>query len=160
MRRRVVIWYAARLPRERALLGAAALIALALLVWIAVLAPFGTAMTSARLQYEAAATGLGKARAQAAARQVAPSAAPRTSLGIPIAALLEQAAAEAGFAAARVTPAGPSRAAIAIDAARAEAAFAWVRGIEARGGRVTALRATANPDRTIRLEATFEAGVR
>jgi type II secretory pathway component PulM len=154
--RAISTWYQARTARERTLLGGALLLAAAIFVWAAILVPFSNAKTHSRLRYEAAALALGKARGEAAARRTPQQAARAITPTAPPEAILRQAADEAGFTGARITPAG-ARAGITIEAARPEAAFAWVRALEARGLRVAALRATGNPDRTIRLEAAFEA---
>ncbi|HEX8193843.1 MAG TPA: type II secretion system protein GspM [Allosphingosinicella sp.] len=156
MKQRLSLWYRARTPREHALTGGALLIAAAILVWAAILVPFSNAKTASRVRYEAAALALGKARGEAAVRQAPAALRTGPALTAPPAETLRQAAAEAGFPDARVTAAG-ARTGISIDAARPEAAFSWVRQIETRGLRVVALRAAANPDRTIRIEAAFEA---
>lgn len=160
MRTVIVSWSAARTPRERAVLTAAALLLFAIFTWVAVIVPFGNAMASARVRYETAVTALGKARAEAAMRRPAARAEAARPLPAPVGALLQQAALEAGFTEARVMQAGAGRASVAIAAARPEAAFAWLKRIEDRGLRLAALTATENEDRTIRVEATFEGPVR
>jgi type II secretory pathway component PulM len=156
VKRTISIWYEARSARERTLLGGALLIAVAIFVWAAILIPFSNAKTESRLRYEAAALALGKARGEAAERRAPQQPARAAVPAGPPSAILQQAAEEAGFSGARITAAG-ARAGVSIEAARPEAAFAWVRSLEARGLRVAALRASGNPDRTIRLEAAFEA---
>jgi hypothetical protein len=81
--------------------------------------------------------------------------APATPAPLPVDAFLARTAAEAGFANARIVAQGPARATIAIDAAMAPAFFAWVRRMEQSGLAVETLRARANGDRTLAVEAGF-----
>ena len=62
-----------------------------------------------------------------------------------------------GFANARIAGQGPTRATFALDAVRAPAFFAWIRTLERRGLVVESLRARANSDRTLAVEAAFRA---
>jgi len=149
-------WFRARAPRERALLAVAGALALAIFGWIAVLSPFGHALARAQARYEAAAGALGLARAESVQSRRTDRAARRTPLPGPVAELLARAAEEAGFLNARIAARSATSASITIDSARAQTVFEWLRQIEGRGLRVSRLRSTANADRTVRIEATFD----
>jgi general secretion pathway protein M len=147
-------WRLRSLREQRLLLVMFALIGL-VLVWLLVVRPLADALDSARRDHADAVTALAEARARAATRE--PAAAPATPVQLPVDALLGRSATEAGFANARIVANGPERATIAIDAAMAPAFFAWVRRMEASGLAVDSLRARANGDRTLAIEAGFRA---
>ena len=149
-------WWRLRSEREqRLLLVMFGLIAL-VLVWLLVVRPLSDALDSAKRRHGDAVTALAEARARAAtgARPPAASAPPAP---LPIDAYIGRTASEAGFTGARITAQGPARAAVAIDAARPQAFFAWVRLIEQNGVVVETLRARANSDRTLAVEAALRA---
>ena len=79
------------------------------------------------------------------------------SAPLPIDGFVSRTSAEAGFANARIAAQGPARATFALDAVRPQAFFAWVRLMERRGLVVDSLRARANGDRTLAVEAAFRA---
>ena len=76
---------------------------------------------------------------------------------LPLDSFIGRTSTEAGFTGARVTAQGPARASITVDAARPQAFFTWVRLMERSGLVVESLRARANSDRTLMVEAAFRA---
>jgi general secretion pathway protein M len=148
-------WRLRSLREQRLLLVMFALIGL-VLIWLLIVRPLADALDSARRDHAEAVTALAEARARAAAGARL-TAAPTPPVQLPVDALLGRTANEAGFANARIVANGPERATIAIDAAMAPAFFAWVRRMEASGLAVDSLRARANGDRTLAVEAGFRA---
>jgi general secretion pathway protein M len=149
-------WWQLRSEREQRLLFVMfGLIAL-VLIWLLVIRPLSDALDSVRSRHGDAVTALAEARARAAtgARSPATSAA---SVPLPVDAFIGRTASEAGFTGARITAQGPARASIAIDAARPQAFFAWVRLLEQSGLAVETLQARANSDRTLAVEAALRA---
>jgi len=144
-------WWRARTARERALLLVMFGLMALLLGWLLVVRPLSDALDDAKTRHNAAVVALAEARARAQAGAVA-GAAPSP---LPADSLIGRTAAEAGFAGARIAAQGPGRATIAIDAARPQALFAWVLRLEASGLAVERLRAQANSDRTLSVEATL-----
>lgn len=153
MRESLGAWWEERTPRERRLLFVMAALLVLVAGWLLVARPLADALDGAKRRHAAAVTALAEAeaRADAAGRR----AGVRASL--PVDSLLSRTAAEAGFAGARIAGRGPARASIAIDAVRPPAFFAWVRAMESEGLAVESLRARANPDRTLAVEAAFRA---
>jgi general secretion pathway protein M len=100
-------------------------------------------------------TARAEARGRAGAARLAT--APTATAPLPVDAYLGRTATEAGFTGARIVAQGPARATVAIDAARPQAFFAWVRLMEQNGLVVESLRARANDDRTLAIEAALRA---
>ncbi|MDQ8755662.1 type II secretion system protein GspM [Sphingosinicella sp. LHD-64] len=158
MSERFKLWWRGRSTREqRMLLVMFALIAI-VLVWLAVLRPLSDLRADAERRHGEAVVALAEAKARAvAAGQVARPGAP---LPLPIDSLLARTAADAGFPNARIVTQSPTQATITIEAGRPQAVLGWVRGLEAQGVAVGSLRARINQDRTIFVEAGFNAGPR
>lgn len=148
----LAFWWQARSPRERGLLLVMAALAAFVLGWLAVVRPLSDQLDAAKSRHAAAAVALAEARARVAA---APGSAAAPAL--PIDSLIARTAGQAGFTAARIAAQGPARATVAIDAARPQALFAWIARLEAGGLAVERLRAQANADRTLSVEATLRA---
>ena len=148
-------WWRLRSAREQGLLlvmfGLLALV----LVWLLVVRPLSDALDSAKRRHGEAVTALAEARARAGAGPLAT--APTATAPLPVDAYLGRTATEAGFTGARIVAQGPARATVAIDAARPQAFFAWVRLMEQNGLVVESLRARANDDRTLAIEAALRA---
>ncbi|HEY5713649.1 MAG TPA: type II secretion system protein GspM [Allosphingosinicella sp.] len=154
MTENLTLWWLERSRREQILLGVMFGLAALLIAWLLVLRPLSDALDSAMARHDTAIIALAEARARAPRGPiVSPVAAP----AMPVDSQLGRAAAEAGFADARVASRGPNRASVAIAAARPQALFAWVARLEAQGLAVERLRAQANPDRTLSAEASFRA---
>ena len=152
----LALWWQERSLREQRLL----LVMLALLAllagWLLVIRPLSDALDSAERRHGEAVTALAEARARAdAARRLEAGASAAASL--PIDGLISRTSGEAGFTNARITGQGPTRATFAIDAVRAPPFFGWVRLMERRGLVVESLRAQANSDRTLAVQAAFRA---
>ena len=149
-------WWGERSLREQRLL----LVMLALLafvaLWLLALRPLSDQLEAEQRRHADAVTALAQARARAAALR-GRGGGPATPAPLPIDALISRTSAEAGFANARIAGQGPARATFALDAVRAPAFFAWIRALEARGLVVDSLRARANSDRTLAVEAAFRA---
>lgn len=147
------LWWRSRSTREQRLLWVMAALAALLFLWLVVIRPLGDALDRARQRHGAAVIALAEARARRAPAGGVSSATPP----LPLDAFITRGAAEAGFAAARVTARGPSRASLTIDAARPQALLGWIARLEAQGIAVETLRARANADRTIAVEAALHA---
>lgn len=149
-------WWNERTRREQRLI----LVMLAMLgavaAWLLIVRPLGDAEAHARVRYAIALDRLARARSEAAAIERV-QANPPARLGAPVETFVASAAAEAGFTGSRVVAAGPGRAGITIEAARPQAFFGWVEAMQARGLVVERLRAAANGDRTLAIEATLRA---
>ena len=146
-------WWATRSTREqRLLLVMFALIGL-VLIWLLIVRPLGDALDRAKQRHNTAVLQLAEARA----RSNPGGARPGATAPLPLDALINRTAVEAGFTAARVTGGGPTTARLTLDAARPQALFGWIATLESQGVRVERLQARANPDRTVAVEAAFSA---
>jgi len=148
------LWWRGRSTREQRLLLVMAALAATLFLWLAVIRPLGDALDRARVRHGAAVVAWAEARAR---RAPAGGASATATPPLPLDGFVTRGAAEAGFAAARVTARGPSRASLVIDAARPQALLGWIARLEAQGVAIETLRARANPDRTIAVEAALRA---
>ena len=151
MKAQFLAWWRARTLREqRLLLVMLALLAVTIL-WLGIYRPVQDALSAARERYQEAVVRLGEVRAQAAAL--------RRTRGLaasgPLAPLVMQAAADAGFANAAVTPQGDRRAAVSIPSARPAPFLSWIAALEARGIVVERLSARANSDPTLSVDLTL-----
>lgn len=144
-------WWSERTPRERVLVLVMLALLAALAAWLLVMRPLSEAKADARARYALAAGDLAEARAQATEVERLERL-PPPQIGAPVDAFLAGSAAEAGFAGSRVTAAGEGRAAIVVPAARPQALFGWIDGLQRRGLAVERLRAAANSDRTLSAE--------
>jgi general secretion pathway protein M len=127
-----------------------------LIVWLLVVRPLADSLDAAKRNHAEAVVALADAKARAdSARQLTERPVARAEL--PVDAFLGRTAGEAGFANARILAQGPAHATIAIDAAMAPAFFAWVRRMEQSGLTVDMVRVRANGDRTLAVEAGFQA---
>lgn len=151
-------WWRGRTLREQRLLLVMFALAAIVLGWLLVVRPLSDARTAAQQRHDAAVVALAeaRARAEAAGRRQGP----RTAVALPVDATVSRTATEAGFASARIASQGAAAASIAIDAARPQAFFGWVAQLERQGLAVASLRARANQDRTLAVEASFRAGGR
>lgn len=153
----VIDWWRLRTPREQLLLGIMLALLAIVILWLLVIRPLADALDAAKRDHAEAVTALAEARARAdSARQLSETTV--TQAELPVDAFLGRTAGEAGFANARILAQGPAHATIAIDAAMAPAFFAWVRRMEQSGLTVDMVRARANGDRTLAVEAGFQAG--
>jgi len=146
-------WWRARSPRERGLLLVMAALAAIVLGWLLVVRPLTDALDAAKARHGAAVVALAEARARAGAARGGAGAAP----SLPVDSLIGRTASEAGFIGARIAAQGPARATVAIDAARPQALFGWLVRLEQSGLVVERLRAQANSDRTLNVEAALRA---
>lgn len=122
------------------------------LIWLLVLRPLADLRANAEQRHGEAVTALAEARTRNAAPAAATAIPP-----LPIDSLLARTSSEAGFPNANIVAQNPVQASITIEAGRPQAVFGWVRGLEAQGVVVQSLRARANQDRTIFVEASFGA---
>lgn len=143
-------WWRARSPREQGLLMVMLALAALVLAWLLVVRPLSDALDAQKTRHAAAVVALGEARARVG---IVGGATPSG----PVASLAGRTAAEAGFPGARIAAEGPSRASVAIDAARPQALFTWLSRLERSGVVVARLRAQANSDRTLSVEAALRA---
>jgi|SoiMethySBSTD1v2_1073268.scaffolds.fasta_scaffold100596_4 general secretion pathway protein M len=152
----IATWWRERTQREqRLLLAMFALLAL-VLGWLLIIRPLSDALDTAQRRHAEAVTALSDARSRAeAARRLQGE---RTAAApLPLDSFIGRTSTEAGFTGARITAQGPARASITVDAARPQAFFTWVRLMERSGLAVDSLRARANSDRTLMVEAAFRA---
>lgn len=145
-------WWLERSRREQVLL----LILFALfaltLIWLLFVRPLGDRLSEARERHGAAVIALAEAKARSAdigrLERQRPAA-----LGAPIEQAVAQSASAAGFQLSRIQADGPDRVSLAIEAARPEALFAWISGLETqRGLIVDRLTASSNSDRTLSVQ--------
>lgn len=137
---------------QRMLLAMAALLAITL-AWLLVVRPVDDGLAAARERHARAVLDLAVARGQADRIAALEKDGPPPPEA-PLATAVGQRAAEAGFADARVAPDGPRRVTIGIDAARAQALFGFLAGLERRDGLIVErMNARANSDATIAAEA-------
>jgi general secretion pathway protein M len=148
MRARLEALWLARTPRERWLLAAMLALVALVLVWLAILRPLSDMLSAARQRHGEAAQTLAEARSQAAAIAALERERPAPFAG-PIDTAVAAAASEAGFQLSGLQAEGPGRVSLAIGAAKPEALFGWVSGLEAQGYIVQSLTASTSPDRTL-----------
>jgi general secretion pathway protein M len=149
------LWWRKRSRREQRLLLALAALFVLVLAWLLVVRPLGDRLAAARERHGAALIALAEARADAAAIGRLEKARP-APLGGTIEQAVAQSASAAGFQLSRIGPDRAGRVALAIEAARPQALFAWVGEMEgARGLIVERLVATANSDRTLSVSLTL-----
>ncbi|HEX8307545.1 MAG TPA: type II secretion system protein GspM [Allosphingosinicella sp.] len=141
------LWLA-RSPRERWLLGVMLALVALVLVWLAILRPLSDMLSAARQRHGEAIAALAEARSQAAAIAALQGNRPAPFAGT-LDAAVAAAASEAGFQLSGLQPEGAGGVSLAIGAAKPQALFGWVAGLEARGYIVQSLTATSNPDRTL-----------
>lgn len=146
-------WWITRSTREQRLLLVMFALVGVVLIWLLVLRPLADLRADAEQRHGEAVTALAEARARTAL-----SSAPTATPPLPIDSLLARTSSDAGFPNARIVAQSPAQASITIEAGRPQAVFGWVRGLEAQGVVVQSLRARANQDRTIFVEASFSAG--
>lgn len=152
----LILWWRGRTLREQRLLLVMLALAALVLGWLIVVRPLSDALDAARTRHGAAVVALGEARARDAAGRRNGGAA-SASVTLPVDSQIAQSATEAGFAGARIASQGPTRASVALDAARPQALFGWVAQLERRGLAVERLRAQANADRTLSAEIALRA---
>lgn len=146
------MWWRARTRREqRLMLVMFALLAITI-IWAGIYRPLTDGLSSSRERYAHALVASSRTRAEAdAARAIARLPAPAGA----VAGIVSQAADQAGFTGATVSPQGDRRAALAIPSVRPPVFFAWIAGLEARGIFVERLSAKANSDATLAVDATL-----
>jgi general secretion pathway protein M len=149
------LWLA-RTPRERWLLGVMLALVALVLVWLLILRPLSDMLSAARQRHGEAVAALEEARSQAAAIEALEKDRPAALAG-PIDAAVAAAASEAGFQLSGLQPEGAGRVSLAIGAAKAQALFGWIAGLEAQGYIVQSLTATSNPDRTLSARVVLRA---
>jgi general secretion pathway protein M len=141
------LWLA-RTPRERWLLGVMFALAALVLAWFLVLRPLGDMLSAARERHGEAVAALAETRSQAAEIAMLERGGPAAIEG-PIDQAVAAAASEAGFQLSALQAQGPGRVSFALGAARPEALFGWIQGLEGQGYVVERLSASSNPDRTL-----------
>ena len=156
MSARLKALWLARTPRERWLLGVMLGLLALVLVWFLVLRPLGDMLSAARERHGLAVAELAEARSQAAAIAALERRKPAGS-GQPIETAVAAAAAAAGFQLSALQPDGAGRVSLALGAARPQALFGWVAGLEEQGYVVERLSASSNPDRTLSAQIVLRA---
>jgi general secretion pathway protein M len=154
MKAQFLDWWRGRSVREqRLLLVMFALLAITVL-WLGIYRPMQAALSNARARHQEAVIRLGEVRAAAAALKSGPA----VGLPGPLVSVVTQAATDAGFANAVVTPQGDRRVSVSIPSARPAPFFAWIASLEARGIVVERLSARANSDPTLAVDASLAGG--
>jgi general secretion pathway protein M len=156
MSARLKALWRARTPRERWLLGVMFAVAALVLVWFLILRPLGDMLSAAKERHGLAVEALAEARSQAAAIAALERSRPARP-GQPVETVVAAAAAEAGFQLSALQPDGAGRVSLALGAARPQALFGWVAGMEGQGLVVERLSASSNPDRTLSAQIVLRA---
>lgn len=156
MTEQLLLWWRGRTRREQGLLLVMLALATVLIGWLLVVRPLSDRIDEAQRRHGAALVALAEKRGEAEALRRLESR-PTVEATLPIDAMINRSAAEAGFTGARTVGQGPARATVAIDAARPQAFFAWVAELERSGLAVDRLRAQANSDRTLSAELVLRA---
>jgi general secretion pathway protein M len=151
-----LIWWRGRSLREQRMLLALALVAAGVLGWLLILRPLGDSLASARERHHEAVVMLAETRARVEALTNARQGAQPAAAAPPLATLVSGAASEAGFSITRLDSDPAGQVTLAIAAARPQAFFAWVAGLEQRNGVIVErLTASTNTDQTLTVQATF-----
>jgi general secretion pathway protein M len=156
MSERIKVLWLARSVRERWLLGVMLALVALVLVWLVVLRPLSDMLSAARQRHGEAVAALAEARSQAAAIALLERERPAPSAG-PIDVAVAAAASAAGFQLSGIQPQGPGRVSLAIGAAKPQALFGWIAGLEAQGYIVQSLSVTSNADRTLSAQIALRA---
>lgn len=157
MKAQFLSWWGERSLREqRLLLVMLALLAVTIL-WLGIYRPVQDALSRARERHQDMVVQLGDVRAQAdALRAIGKGAA--APLSAPLAMMITQSAAEAGFANAAISAQGERRVSVSIPSARPAPVFAWIAALEGQGVIVERLSARANGDPTLAIDLTLVRG--
>lgn len=156
MSARLKALWLARTPRERWLLGLMFALAGLVLVWFLVLRPLGDMLSAARERHGAAVAVLAETRSQAAEIAILERGGAAAIEG-PIDQAVAAAASEAGFQLSALQAQGPGRVSFALGAARPQALFGWISGLEGQGYVVERMSASSNPDRTLSAQIVLRA---
>jgi general secretion pathway protein M len=156
MSARLMALWSARTPRERWLLAVMFALATLVLLWFLILRPLGDLLSAAKERHGNAVAALAEARSQAAAIAALERFRPAVIEG-PIDQAVAAAAAAAGFQVAGMQAEGPGRVSLTIGAARPQALFGWIAGLEAQGYVIERLNATGNADRTLSAQIALRA---
>jgi general secretion pathway protein M len=105
-------------------------------------------LSAARQRHGEAVAALAETRSKAAQIAILERGGPAAIEG-PIDQAVAAAANEAGFQLSALQPQGEARVSFALGAARPEALFGWIQGLEGQGFVVERLSASSNPDRTL-----------
>ena len=148
------LWFAGRSLRERRLILGAAMLAVLVLLWFALLRPLDDALADARARETDAVMRLADTRASLDALRSAGRAAP---LGAPLADTVRASADQAGFALASLDPAGSDRVRVGIASAKGGALIGWLARLERQGVLVDAAQLTDHGDHTLGVDLTLKA---
>ena len=139
------IWWQARQPRERVLLGLMFALFAALLLWLAVYRPVEDALRNAALDNLEAAERYANVARKVELLEKSPGNTPVAS-SLPVEQIVGQSAGEAGFTLERVQAQGNDRVDVAIASARSTALLGWIAALE--NGGVVIEGATIGPSGT------------
>lgn len=157
MKTQFLDWWRGRSLREqRLLLVMGALLAVTIL-WLGIYRPIQNGLSAARERHQQAVIRLGEVRTEAAALRTLGRAGAARLPG-PLAAVVMQSAAEAGFGNATVAPQGDARVSISIPSGRSAPLLRWIGSLEAGGVIVERLSARVNSDQTLSVDATLGGG--
>lgn len=147
-------FWQARSDRERWLLGIAAALLLATLLWFALIVPFNGALKEARTRHEAAVTAKARIAGKIALLAELEKRRPRDgAIALPQLAL--QSATEAGFTLSRNEPQADRRLNIAIPSARTPALYAWLAALEEQGVVVEQITLSRIEGQTVAVDAVL-----
>lgn len=150
------LWFAGRSLRERRLILGAAVLALLLLLWAALLRPLGDALSDARAREADAVLRLADTRASVEAIRTAQASRGAAATG-PLADVVRASADQAGFAIASLDPVGADRVRVGIAAAKGGALIGWLARLERSGVLVDAAQLTDHGDHTLGVDLTLKA---
>ncbi|MBX9796316.1 type II secretion system protein GspM [Sphingomonas sp.] len=149
-------WFTALSPRERALIGIAALLLAGIVGWFGIVRPATIGLEQARARHAAAAQQLATVQGQLAALTPLAKAGP-AKLNAPLDTVLRERATLAGFTLSTVSAQSDNGVLIALPAARPRALFGWIAALEADGILVQQLQVTDNGDQTLSVSVTLRA---
>ncbi|HMJ93784.1 MAG TPA: type II secretion system protein GspM [Allosphingosinicella sp.] len=150
-------WWRARSRREQILLLILSALFGITFAWLLVVRPLGDSLAAARERHSEAVIALAEARAGAAAIGRLERDRPSSAAG-PVERIVTESASAAGFQLSRIQPEGAGKVALAIEAARPQALFAWVSEMETKNGLIVErLTANANSDRSLSAQIVFRA---
>ncbi|RHW16965.1 type II secretion system protein M [Sphingomonas gilva] len=143
-------WFAGRTKRERYMLLVMGALMAIVIVWLGIVLPVNDALAAAKRRHaEALETEATIARQVGAIRSLRDDA---VRLPAPLAEVVTQSAAEAGFTGAQVSAVGSDAVDVAIPAARPQALFAWIDGLRGRGIFPVSLAMRAGSGQTVSAE--------
>lgn len=153
MRTTIGTWWRGLNRREKILVAVAGTLAGAVLLWLLVIRPFGTALEAQRADLVTATERQGRISAKVALLKSARPAAANGTITGPLDQWLTQSASERGFVLDRNEARGADQVTLAMASARAPALLAWMAQLEAQGLIADTLTVTPGANGTVAIVA-------